>query len=679
MQLAEKNRKRRVLCFFFIICTLFFALIVRTFFLQIMQGPMLVEKALDQWTRDMTVSANRGSIFDNHGELLASNGSTYSVFIHPKSINTSRDKAENEAASHTVAKNLASILNLEEAAIYEKARDTSKYEVLLKRLITDEQVKQIKDLAMPGVSLGIDSKRYYPKGDLLTQVIGFTSIDGMGLEGIEAFYNKYLAGTPGKVTTQSDERGNELPFSNQFYIPPTTGYSLYMTIDYTIQSFAEKAAQDAYERYHSKDVMCIVMNPKTGAILAMTNRPGYDLNDPPRDNAQALTSLTRNLILADSNDPGSVFKVFTLSAALDLGLTSENERFSCNGGRKLASGFVKCAHNHGSGFTLSDGLAHSCNSVFMDLALRLGTTRLYEYIRKFGFGTKTGIDFPSEASGILIPEKDVKEGDLARIGFGQSITSTSLQTMAAFCAVINGGNLVKPHLLSKIVDNDGSTIKEEDVSVVRRVISEKTSERMRNLLRYVVTDGSGYLSNLSGYTVGGKTGTAQKYDENGKIKTTHLSSFIGFAPVEDPQLVVFFLVDEAQMDNDYGSQVAAPYVGHILEESLQYMGVQPKYSDDDLAKKASVQVPYVIGLSKEDAQSKLAAYGLDVIWIGSDGVATDQFPYPGTVVKKGEPVRVTLGKASASAGTTNTGSCGAAIGSYLFRQQAMATRKKTSC
>ncbi len=642
MQLLEQKRKTRVLIIFGFTCLCFTALITRAFFLQIVQGPWLVERALSQWTRETAVSASRGTIYDRSGEVLAQSGSAYSVLLHPKAINTSENTAENTAACQNVAQELSGVLGMDEEKILEKAQDTTKYEIWLKRQITDEQSKQIQQLNLPGISLAADTKRYYPKGDFLTQVLGFTSIDGLGLEGLEKYYNEYLAGTTGSITTQTDEKGNEIAFAEQFYVPATNGYDLYLTVDYVIQSYAENAAQDAYERFGAKNVMCVVMDPKTGDILALTNKPGYDLNEVPRDDLELLTALTRNTSLADANDPGSVFKVFTLSAALDTGVAHTSDMFTCNGGRQLTSGFIKCASNHGT-LSLSEGLAHSCNSVFIDLALRLGTERFYSYIEKFGFGAKTGIDFSSESTGIVISEQDVKEGDLARIGFGQSISVTPLQTITAFCAIINGGYLLEPHFLDKIVNEDGSVIRQTETTVVRQVISKSTSDTMRDLLKYVVTDGSGYLSAVEGYSVGGKTGTAQKYDENGKIKiNANLSSYIAFAPVEDPQVAVLFLVDEPQLVNAYGSQVAAPYVGQILDQTLQYMGVAPIYTQEQLNEMGSVQVPDVIGMTGTEATTALEDKSLVVYCSGSGGKVVEQMPAAGEVVKRGETVAITI-------------------------------------
>lgn len=644
MQLSEKKRKLRMVYIIYVTIACFALLIARVFYLQIIQGPELVERALNQWTRETAVSAKRGSILDCNGEILAQSGSADTVLLHPKQINSSSDPAVNEAACQQVASSLAPILEMDEATILAKAKDTSKYEIWLKRQITAEQADQIRALNLKGVDFAVDTKRYYPKGDFLTQVLGFTSVDGEGLEGLEAYYNKYLTGTSGLLTEQTDVKGNEVAFGEQYYTPATDGYDVYLTIDYVIQSYVEKAAQDAYERYGATKVMCIAMDPQTGAILAMTSRPGYDLNDPPRDDSATLTALTRNTLLADSNDPGSVFKVFTYAAALDQGLTDESATFDCRGGREIGGGFIKCAHNHGSGLSLAEALAHSCNSAAMDLGMELGVERLYAYLSNFGFGQKTGVDFGSEASGIVIAQENVKDADLARIAFGQSITATPLQTLSAFCAVINGGKLYTPHFMQKITDQDGNVIEEYTPTVQHQVISEQTSERMRSLLQYVVDNGSGSKAAVAGYTVGGKTGTAQKYDENGQIKSTHLSSFMAFAPVEDPQIAVLFLVDEATTTtSDYGSQVAAPYVGQILEETLQYMKVEPKYTQEELQQQSSVTVPNVVGKTEEEARSLLSAKGLTAYISGTaGGTVVEQMPVAGETVKKGETVAITL-------------------------------------
>ncbi|MFR5868792.1 MAG: peptidoglycan D,D-transpeptidase FtsI family protein [Acutalibacteraceae bacterium] len=323
-------------------------------------------------------------------------------------------------------------------------------------------------------------------------------------------------------------------------------------------------------KYSPKGVMCMAMDPKTGEILAMCNKESYDLNNPPRDDTAKLNELSRNRLLADANDPGSIFKVFTMAAALNENQTQESETFTCTGGIEVQGKTIRCTSSHGT-IDLKTGLAKSCNPVFVRLALRLGTDTMYTYLDKFGFGQKTGVDMAAEARGIVIKKENVKEGDLARIGFGQSISTTPIQTLNAFCAVINGGELLEPHVMKTVKDADGNIIEEKKKTVKANPITADTSRRIREMLVSVVGEGSGKNSYVKGYSIGGKTGTAQKYDENGKVKEKHLSSFIAFAPADDPQIAILFMVDEANVYNDYGGTVAAPYVGQILEETLKYM------------------------------------------------------------------------------------------------------------
>ena len=505
---------------------------------------------------------------------------------------------------------------------------------------------QIRALNLTGVGFMVDTKRYYPKGDFLTQVLGFTSVDGEGLEGVEAYYNKYLAGTPGELRAQTDVKGNEIAFGEEYYVPATDGYTVSLTIDYVIQSFVEKACADAYAQYNPKGVMCIAMDPNTGEILALCNKQSYDLNSPPRDDTETLNELSRNRILADANDPGSIFKVFTMAAALDTGQTKDSETFTCNGSIKVQNTTIRCTSTHGT-VDLKTGLAKSCNPVFVTLALRMGTDTMYDYLKNFGFGSKTGVDMSAEASGIVIPRENVTDNDLARIGFGQSISTTPIQTLNAFCSVINGGELLEPHIMKSVTDADGNVVEESSKVVKANPISKETSDHMREMLEDVVNEGSGKNSYVKGFRVGGKTGTAQKYDETGKVKEgAHLSSFIAFAPANDPKIAILFMVDEADTYNDYGSTVAAPYVGQILEDTLKYMKVEPQLTEEEQKEqqeeeKKVAQVESVMGMSQEDAVATLEKQGYKVT-VNGEGVVSSQMLAPGTNLQQGETVVITL-------------------------------------
>lgn len=634
------NRKKRFLIVLCTFTTVFALLFCRVFYLQIIQGPSLVQRALSQWTRVTSVSAKRGDIVDRNGEVLAQSGTADTVLLYPKKI-----ADDGEGAAQKVADTLAPILGMDASAIVEKAQDTTKSEIWLKRQVTREQADQIRALNLNGVGFMVDTKRYYPKGDFLTQVLGFTSVDGEGLEGVEAYYNKYLAGTPGELRAQTDVKGNEIAFGEEYYLPATDGYTVNLTIDYVIQSFVEKACSDAYAQYDPKGVMCVAMDPNTGEILAMCNKQSYDLNDPPRDDTATLNDLSRNRLLADANDPGSIFKVFTMAASLNENITRDSEMFTCTGGIEVQGKTIRCTSAHGT-IDLKTGLAKSCNPVFVRLALRLGTDKMYEYLDKFGFGAKTGVDMAAEASGIVIKEENVKEGDLARIGFGQSISTTPIQTLNAFCSVINGGELLEPHIMKSVTDKDGNVVEENEKTVKANPITEATSEHMRGMLEDVVNEGSGKNSYVKGYRVGGKTGTAQKYDENGQVKEKHLSSFIAFAPANDPKIAILFMVDEANVYNDYGGTVAAPYVGQILEETLKYMKVEPQLTDEEKQKeKPTDQVTSVIGMAEDEARAALEKQGYKVT-VNGTGVVTAQTPAPGTKLQQGETVVLTLSPAT---------------------------------
>ena len=634
------NRKKRFVIVLCLYTAVFALLFCRVFYLQIIQGPSLVQRALSQWTRVTSVSAKRGDIVDRNGEVLAQSGTANTVLLYPKKIaDGGADAAQN------VANQLAPILGMDANTILEKAKDTTKSEIWLKRQVTREQADAIRALNLNGVGFMVDTKRYYPKGDFLTQVLGFTSVDGEGLEGIEAYYNKYLAGTEGELRAQTDVKGNEIAFGEEYYMPATDGYTVELTIDYVIQSFVEKACADAYAKYSPKGVMCMAMNPKTGEILAMCNKESYDLNNPPRDDTAKLNELSRNRLLADANDPGSIFKVFTMAAALNENQTQESETFTCTGGIEVQGKTIRCTSSHGT-IDLKTGLAKSCNPVFVRLALRLGTDTMYTYLDKFGFGQKTGVDMAAEASGIVIKKENVKEGDLARIGFGQSISTTPIQTLNAFCAVINGGELLEPHIMKTVKDADGNIIEEKKKTVKANPITADTSRRMREMLVSVVGEGSGKNSYVKGYSIGGKTGTAQKYDENGKVKEKHLSSFIAFAPADDPQIAILFMVDEANVYNDYGGTVAAPYVGQILEETLKYMNVEQKLTEDEKKNEKPVgQVAGVIGMTEAEAKKTLEAQGYQVA-VNGTGIVSAQTPAPGTNLQQGEKVVITLSPAT---------------------------------
>lgn len=616
------HKKRLVILLVFLIIV-FLLLLVRIGYWTFYKGEWLQNQAEGQWTQDMPVSAERGSILDKNGNVLAQSASADTVILRAKQIENPDE----------VADNLAAILGMDRETVYKKATDTSKSEVWLKRQISREQSDQIRALDYKGVYFTVDVKRYYPNKDLLCQVLGFTSVDGEGLSGLEKQYNKYLAGKEGRIIAQTDKDGRELASGKEIYIEPEDGYNVQLSIDAVIQGFLEKACKETYEANSAKAVQGIVMDPSNGEILGMTNIPGYNLNDPPRDDAEALQELSRNKVTADVYEPGSTFKIVTTASALDSGAVSVDSHFSCNGSYVVDGQRIKCWRPAGHGEqNLYQAVQNSCNPCFMQMALNMGTDTFYQYIKSFGFGQKTGIDYISDQPGLVVDQKYVKNVDLARIGFGQSIAVTPLQLVTAVSAVVNGGTLFQPRLVTALTDDDGNVVQKFEPVSKGQVVSAETSATMCSILQSVVDEGTGRNAQIAGYNVGGKTGTAQKYDETGAISPDKvISSFIAFAPANDPKYVCLILVDEPGTAVTFGSVVAAPYVKDVLEQTLKYENVPPTEMNE-IAE--TVTMPRVIGLDTEAAKSQLEALGLTVT-INGTGTVSNQLPSEGEVIAKG--------------------------------------------
>lgn len=630
MPLPTLKSKKRLLVLMTAVIVLFLGIAVKMAVIVFAQGDMLQEKALIQQTRDLVVSAKRGDILDRNGNVLAQSANADTVVLRPAEV-----KKGNVDAIVSV---LSEMLGIDEETVRAKATDTKKSEVWLARQIDKDVADQLRELNLPGVYFTIDVKRYYPNGAFLTQTLGFTSVDGAGQEGLEAYYDKYLSGQDGKIVSEADNVGREIPLGEKEYIPPVDGYNLVLTVDEVIQSFLEKALEEAYVQQSAKGVWGIVMDPNNGEVLGLASYPDYDLNKPPRDNIPLLTELTRNKVITDVYEPGSTFKAVTCAAALDSGAISVDTTFDCAGTYTVDGQQIKCwryprSHGHQ---TLYQAVQNSCNSAFMQMGLMMQTQSFYDYIHKFGFGQQTGIDFPADQGGIIMGEKYVKNSDLARIAFGQSIAVTPLQLISSFSAVVNGGFLYQPTLVKGLMDGDGNYIEKFEPKVVSQPISAETSATMRSILESVVAEGSGKNCYIPGYRIGGKTGTAQKYDENGQVMTgKHIASFIAFAPADDPKLAILLIVDEPNVAVDFGSVVAAPYVRNVILESLQYMGVTPNNEEAQAPEK--VQVPDVSNMTDTDAIAALNALGLDYLSDGT-GTVTGQLPAPGVEVDKGTAV-----------------------------------------
>lgn len=616
---SQFNIRKRLLIIVILITFLFAAVFGRLIYLQIFQAEALQVKAAEQWMRDLPLTAKRGLITDRNGVVLADSSTLYDVYIRPNAI-------EDRSA---VANLLATALNTDYDKIWEKVNKTGVSEVTIAKKIEKSVMRQIADKNLAGIYFSQNINRYYVYGDFLTQVLGFTSSDGNGQTGIEQYYNDYLKGVDGKALTETDLVGKELDGSTTTYLPAIDGMNATLTIDYYIQSFAENAVKTALETHNAKSAKCIVMDPNTGEILALASAPSFDLNNLPRDNLELLFGASRNTIISDAYEPGSTFKILTSAIGLDSGNFDLNHSVYCPGYRIVDGQRIKCWRTIGHGSqTFSEGVENSCNCLFMDIAQTVGTRTFYEYLKRFGIGSKTGIDAIGEASGIVIEESAVKTVDLARIGFGQAIAVTPIELITAAASVINGGNLMTPYIMSEITSNEKVAYKNSPV-IRNSTVSAETSEIMRSILEGVVKNGGGKNAYVEGYRIGGKTGTAQKY-ENGVIaQGKYVSSFIGFAPADNPQYIALMIVDEPSNGVYYGSIVAAPYVGEIFKNIFAYKNIEAVYTDEDLANLGKkVVMPDLRGLSITQAILKLKELGLQYELDGDIGEISYQFPAP---------------------------------------------------
>lgn len=553
---------------------IFFIIAARFFYVQVVWGADLVIRATDQWNREIPVVAARGAISDRNGQILAGNTTTYSIFVRPNAV-------KNKEYAATV---LAGLFSLDSVQLLEKLNSDRVSEITVARCVGKESVEKLISYDLPGVYYARDNSRVYAYDDLLCQVLGFTSTDGSGVAGLEKYYDAVLGGIDGEIMYSTDIVGVETENSTIVYRQATDGDSIRLTVDVEIQLAAEQAMRSVYLSTNAKSVSCIVMDPQDFEILAMVNYPSYNLNDVPRNDTETLNTLSRNHIVCDIYEPGSTFKVLTAAADLEEYLRGNTRAFSptyvFNGSRtRTVDGTkIKCWSNHANGKhsnqTLADALNNSCNPCFTDIALSLGTETFYEYLTAFGLGNVTGLDFAGEATGMLVPQSLVRDCDLARIGFGQTVAVTGLQLACAVSAAVNGGNYYSPRLLKSIVSSDGKTVEEIPSVLRQKVISAEASSILCSMLEGVVTEGSGKKAYIEGYKVAGKTGTAQKYEDGAIAQGKYVSSFVGFFPSDHPQYLALIIVDEPQ-GVYYGSAVAAPVAKEIFEDIITIKNIKP--------------------------------------------------------------------------------------------------------
>lgn len=611
---------------FLLVISIFFVLIIRLFVIQIIQSNWLTSKAASQWTRDLPINAKRGNITDINGANLAESYSSYDVYVRASMV----------TEPVKVAKLLSQVIGLDYEDTFKKVTNTMVSESLIKLQLDDVSAKKIIDANLSGIMLSENNKRYYPYGDLLTQVLGFTTIDNVGQSGIELYAEKYLKGVKGYALEESDVNGVKIDNTLSTFVPPIDGCNVKLTIDVNIQQIVENALKVLCEEQKPKTATAIVMNPNTGEIVAMSSKPSFDLNNPPRDNVAELLQNVKNLSIVDIYEPGSTFKVLTTATALEEKVTTPNEGFYDPGYRIVDGEKIKCWKLIGHGQqTMTDGLCNSCNSVFVDLALRLGANTMYEYFEKYGFGSPLGVDFLGEASGILMDKESAKRVDLARMGFGQAIAVSPIQLITAICSVLNGGNLLKPYFIKEVTDVNGKMVYHNQPTVLNKTISEGTSAQIREMLEKVVTKSNAINAFIPGYRVSGKTGTSQKY-EDGKIVQKYVSSFVGAFPADKPEYVVLVIADEPSAGNYFGSVVATPYAKLIFEGIINYKQFKPTESVEEEEKllEKNIQMPNLVGLSLTEAVAKLTSLGLQYEIAGEGEFVKNQTPPPNTMVFK---------------------------------------------
>ena len=631
---------------------MFVLLFFRLFDLQITRHEELQGKAVNQQTRRTVVTANRGTIYDAGGNILAISSSAETIILSPLEIDNAVNDTEDPVSwtKESLAAGLAEILGKDASAIRKRMDNVkSQYEVIQLRADEDTAAKvrsYVDENKIAGVHLVADTKRYYPYGSLAAQVIGFVGDENTGLYGLEAYYEKELEGQSGLVISSKDQAENDMLYTYEQYFAAKNGSDLTLTLDTTIQYYLEKGIESMVDKFSAANgASGIVMDAKTGGILAMASYPNYDLNDFLTVSDQTLQERIergestvadmqllqwRNKALNDTYEPGSTFKILTLSAALEEGVVDKTTTVNCGGSVSISGYTIHCSNKNGHGLqTLVQSVGNSCNPAFINYGLRIGSEKFYEYMRSFGLMNTTGIDLGGEAVGVFAADSSFTQLDLACYAFGQNFTVTPLALIAAQAACVNGGYLHTPYLVERIADSDGNVTYRHDDTPVRQVISEQTSATVRECLEYVVASGTGKNGQVAGYRIGGKTGTADK-GQTGDV----VVSFLCFAPADDPQVIMLITMDTpSRATGTYvsGGNMVAPTASTVMAEILPYLGVEPSYSAEELLG-MDTTVPNVIGMSVEEAKTKLKDRALSYKIVGDGETITDQTPAGGAII-----------------------------------------------
>ena len=632
LQPVNKKVKGRIYFILIIASMAFIGLFGRLAWIQLYKGGEFERLAFENRFNQVTIDARRGAIYDAKGRPLAVSVMMETVIANPV------DVAKSERVDEIAAK-LAYVLDLDQDALTKKLNENaSRWFMYIKRRVTDEQAQAVRALKLPGISFQQEPMRIYPKGELLANFLGFVGIDNVGLSGLEIAYNSVLSGTPGKMMLEQDHRGQNIPDTTQTYIPSRDGDSLVLTIDETIQYILEREVKKAVEIYDPEKIGILLMDPKTARVLGMAQYPTFD----PNNFAEFDDQNWRNSLISDVYEPGSTFKTVLMAGAIEEGIVSLNDHFYCGGAIKLSAGTIRCWRGlpHGDQ-TFVEGVQNSCNPMFVSIGLKLGKELFYKYINGFGFGKKTGIELAGEATGILVPQRSCQELDLATMSIGQSNAVTPIQLLTAFCAITNGGKLLKPQIVKEIRDANGEVLQTIEPELVRQVISPATSEKVLSVLETVVSSGTGKTAYIDGYRVGGKTGTAQKAVPGaGYSNKEYVVSFMGVAPVNDPRIVCLVVMDYPKGAAVTGGAVCGPIFQAAIKDVLSYLQVPIQVEPRRVTAQSleEITLQNYTGSSVEAARGRAAAQGLTASVVGAGDQVYSQLPLPNTKMLKGGSV-----------------------------------------
>ena len=649
---------KRILIMAVVIIFLMTTTVARVFYLTIVRGEELSEKAETQQLKDTEITAMRGTIYDSNGNVLAQSASVWNVFIDPLNIkDKQRDLIVDEFA------NLFGYDADEKKEFYDKTTHQNHYELVEKKVENNIKEKLSKFVSKNelGGCIGTEqtTKRYYPYGTLASSVIGFTGADDQGLSGIEAYYDEQLTGTNGRIITAKDAKSNNIANDYETSIAATDGDSIVLTINQTIQYYLEKGLRETMNEYQAKGAYGVVMNCNTGAVLAMSSLPDYDCNEPYKltysKDKKAIKKLSDktakqeaesaavqnqwlNFTVSDTYVPGSVFKTFVASAALEENVVNLNTTYNCTGSIQVDKYKMKCHYHPGHGTqTLTQGLENSCNPFFITIGQKLGVHNYFKYFDAFGFTQKTNIDLPGEASPQYYKEDQYGIVELSSASFGQTNSLTPIQVCTGLCAIANGGKLLQPYLVSSIADANGKTVKKTQTKEIRQVISADTSEKVRKMMKSVVDNGTGKNGYVAGYSVGGKTGTSTKLGESKDGEgDKYIVSFGAIAPSDDPEIAMLIIVDEPNQDLG-GGALCAPIAAQVTQEAMNVLGIEPKYNDSEM-KDLSKQTPNVVGKSLDEAKKTLEENNLNFVVVGDDSTVTRQCPSGADTIPNGGTV-----------------------------------------